>query len=104
MLNQVILVGRLVRKPEVEETESRIKKTKITLAVSRSWKNCNGEYEVDFVDVILWKGIAENTAEYCKANDVIGVKGRLQKLESDSELVIVAEKVTFLSSRKEDEE
>lgn len=98
MLNQVVLVGR------IKEFKENKKGTNIVLTVHQSFKNSNGEYDNNFIEARLLGTIGESTKEYCKANDIIGVKGRLQKLESDSELVIVAEKVTFLSSRKEDEE
>lgn len=48
MLNNVILVGRLVKDPEAVETESGKTVSKITLAVARAFKNMNGEYETDF--------------------------------------------------------
>ena len=48
MLNQVVLVGRLVRDPELKELENGNKLSNITLAVPRSYKNVNGEYETDF--------------------------------------------------------
>ena len=97
-MNQVVLVVRI---KEFKESE---KGTNIIIAVSQAFKNANGEYDTNFIEIRLFETIAKNTKEYCKTNDIIGVKGRLQKLESDNELVIVAEKVTFLSSRKEDEE
>lgn len=107
MLNQVILVGRLVRDPELQLTDTGKKRSFITLAVSRGYKNQNGEYETDFLDCTLWTGIAENTAEYCKSGDVVGVKGRLQTWLLENEdgtrqkrVELVAEKVTFLSSSK----
>lgn len=107
MLNQVVLVGRLVRTPELQITESGRKRSLITLAVNRSYKNQDGEYDTDFLDCTLWTGIAENTAEYCKSGDIIGVKGRLQTwlLENEDgskykKVEIIAEKVTFLSSSK----
>ena len=53
--------------------------------------------------------IAENTSEYCKKGDIIGVKGRLQSSSFDKEdgskefrIEPIAEKVTFLSSRSKD--
>lgn len=106
MLNQIVLVGRLVQDTEIKELENGVKTSYITLAVSRSWKNADGIYETDFIPCLLYKGIAENTAEYCKKGDVIGVKGRVQaKQEEDKNIIeIVAEKVTFLSNRKETEE
>lgn len=100
MLNQIVLVGRLVSDPEINETENGNKVTNITLAVKRSYKNFNGEYETDFIPCIVWNKLAENTEEFCKKGDIVGVKGRLQRLEGNT-LQVVAEKVTFLSSKKE---
>ena len=48
MLNQSVIVGRVVRDPELKETENGNKVTNLTLAVPRSYKNINGEYDTDF--------------------------------------------------------
>lgn len=103
MLNQVVMVGRLVEKPIVEENENGKKVCNITLAVPRSYKNADGIYDTDFIKCILWNGIAENTVEYCNKGDLISVKGRLQCL-GGSELQVVVEKVTFLTNYKNKEE
>lgn len=106
MLNQSILVGRIVREPEVRETENGTKVTNITLAVQRPYKNINGEYDTDFIPCVLWRGVAESTAQYCKKGDLIGVRGRIQmkNVEYDDQTrnitEIVAEKVTFLSTNR----
>ena len=73
MLNQVVIVGRLVAKPIVEENENGRKVSEITIAVPRSYKNAEGIYETDFIKCTLWNGIAENTVEYCNKGDIIGV-------------------------------
>lgn len=110
MLNQIVLVGRLVKDPVLKGTEQGKKRSFITLAIPRSFKNAEGSYDTDFIDCILWDGIAKNTAEYCKKGDVIGVKGRLQsrKYEIDNTtkfvIEVIAEKVTFLTSHKEADE
>ena len=78
MLNQIVLVGRLTSDLEVKELEGGKKLTTMTLAIPRSFKNENGEYETDFITCRLYNNIAENTAEYCKKGDIVGVKGRLQ--------------------------
>jgi single-strand DNA-binding protein len=108
MLNQFVGVGRLVAEPSVKETEDGKQVSNITIAVPRSYKNENGEYDTDFVDVVLWNGIAENTAEYCHKGDIICVKGRIQTSNYETEdgekrksTQIVAEKITFLSSSKD---
>lgn len=106
MLNQIILVGRLVQDPEIKELENGVKTSYITLAVSRSYKNADGIYETDFIPVKLCRGIAENTAEYCRKGDLLGIKGRVQTKQEENKNIIeiVAERVTFLSNRKETEE
>lgn len=110
MLNQLVLVGRLTSDLETKELEDGKKVTNMTLAIPRSYKNANGEYETDFVTCTLWNNIAETTAEYCKKGDILGVKGRLQtnNYEKDDgtkvyKMDVVAEKVTFLSSRSKEE-
>ena len=109
MLNQIVLVGRLVKSPEVEKLESGKEVANITLAVPRSYKNIEGVYDTDFIDVTLWNSIATNTAEYCKKGDLVGIKGRLETIEVEKyhtkvkETRVIAEKVTFLSSKKESE-
>ena len=108
MLNQVIIVGRLVDTPTVEEDGEK-KISNIVVAVPRSYKNSDGEYDTDFIDVELWDGVARSTADYCKKGDIIGVKGRIKVDSNDDNGItikatkIVAEKITFLSSKKEDE-
>lgn len=112
MLNQVILVGRLTRDPELRTTEGGKQYSFINVAVPRSFKNMNGEYETDFIECMLWEHTAKNTVTYCKKGNIVGVKGRIQsrtveitKEEKRNILEIVAEKVTFLSpSNKEDRE
>jgi len=107
MLNQVVLVGRLFADPILRVTESGRKVSTITLAVPRTYKNVNGEYDTDFIKCTLWSGIAETTAEYCNKGDIVGVKARIVSKETKENdpfshvLEIIAEKVTFLSSKKD---
>ncbi len=110
MLNQVVLVGRLTKDLETKELEDGKKVLNMTLAIPRSYKNADGVYETDFVDCTLWNQIAETTSEYCKKGDILGVKGRLQTDNYEKEdgskvykLNVIAEKVTFLSSRSNDQ-
>ena len=109
MLNQTVIVGRLVKEPELYETENGNKVTNITLAVPRTYKNVDGEYDTDFISCVLWKGIAENATEYCHKGDLLGIKGRIQSRIVDLDektrrqtIELVAEKVTYLSSKRKD--
>jgi len=112
MLNHIVLVGRLTKDPEVNKTDSNKNYSRITLAVPRSFKNINGEYETDFIDCLLWDSVAKSTSEYCHKGDVVGVKGRIQSevVEKDGVkkyyINVIAERVTFLpnnSTKKDDE-
>ena len=109
MLNQIILVGRLTRDINVHKSDKGVKVATISLAIPRSFKNMDGNYDTDFVDCVAFDAIAENTAEYCGKGDIVGVKGRVQSRTVEKEgkteylTEIIAEKVTFLSSRKEEE-
>lgn len=105
------MVGRLTSTPEVKVLDNGKKRSSVVLAVPRNYKNTSGEYETDFVDCVLWTTVAENTAEYCKVGDMIGVKGRLQSryLENadgvkKKKTEVVAERITFLSSARSKEE
>ena len=106
MLNQVVIVGRLVSDPELYETESGKKVARMVLAVPRSYKNTEGEYETDFISCKLWQVIAKNTSEYCKKGDLVGIRGRIETYNYETEegrkylTEVVADKVTFLSSNK----
>ncbi len=110
MLNQVVMVGRLTREVEVKENEDGKKFSTMTLAIPRSYKNADGVYDTDFIDVVLFDNIAQNTSEYCKKGDIVGVKGRVQSRVIENEdskeyrKEIIAEKVTFLSSSKSKDE
>ena len=109
MMNITTLVGRLTKDPEVVETENGAKVSNISIAIPRPYKNVDGVYETDFIDVTLWNEIAEKTTEYCKKGDVIGVKGRIQvdSYEKDGEkrtsTKVVAERISFLQSRGQEE-
>ena len=100
MLNQFVLVGRVVEKPTLENDICYIK-----LAVSRSFKNEKGEYETDIIPIKLTERI-KNISEHCNKNDLIGAKGRIQRYNGNDYtanglpiLEMVAEKITFLSSK-----
>jgi len=110
MLNQVVLVGRLTSDPAPIELEGGHKKSLFNVAVPRSFKNSNGEYETDFIRCVLWDAIATSTCEYCKKGDIVGIKGRIQTRDVEFEdetkkkyVEVIAEKVTFLSSKRQEE-
>lgn len=111
MVNQIVLVGRIVKTPELRMTENGKKMSSIVLAVPRNYKNSEGQYDTDFLDCTLWTGVAESTAEYCKTGDLVGVRGRLQTRIVETpegtkkkKTEIIAERVNFLSSNHKTDE
>lgn len=109
MLNQIVLVGRLTRDITVNKSDKGVRVATISLAIPRSFKNSEGTYDTDFIDCVAFDYIAENTSEYCKKGDIVGVKGRVQSrvVEKDDKneylTEIIAEKITFLSSKPKEE-
>ena len=109
MLNQVILVGRLTSDLEIKEVNEQ-KVANFSVAVPRSYKNAEGEYEADFINCTAWNAVATNTAEYCHKGDLVGVKGNLttesyEDKEGNKRYAtkVKVEKITFLSSKKTEE-
>ena len=99
MMNQIILVGRIYEKTQSENGLI------LTLAISRPFKNEDGEYKSDYIDVTIWNNIAEQVQEYCYKGDVIGIRGRLETkvIDEQKNTCVIADKVTFLSTKKEEQ-
>lgn len=99
MLNQFVLVGRVNNINKINDKECII-----TLKIPRPFKNKNGDYENDYVDVIVKGELAKTTMEHVVNNDIIGVKGRSVKTTDMTTLELNVEKLYFLSQYKEREE
>ena len=93
MMNNVLLVGRIVKLKEIDKT--------IMLAIPKSIRNKEGIYETDFIDVYLKGNLSKSVFEYCKKGDVVGIKGYLDR--QDEELKVMATQVYFIAQRKGDE-
>jgi len=85
MLNKVILIGRLVRDPELRYTAgSGIAWTTFTLAVDRPFTDRDtGEREADFIDVSAWRKLAENCSRYLSKGGQAAVVGRIKTRSYD---------------------
>lgn len=101
MLNQTVLVGRVTKTPETIENQDGSKSTTLDLAIPRTFKNENGEYDVDYISCTLNKMIADNVCNYIKKGDTVGIRVRIQNLNNTTQLQLIAEKVSFLSSKEE---
>lgn len=90
-LNRTILVGRLAQDPEVRYTANEIPVARFALAVGRPSKN--GDKEVDFINIVAWRGLAKICGEYLKKGKPVAIEGKLQirKYEKDGQKRSVAE-------------
>lgn len=95
MLNQTILIGKL-QGNIIKEGD----KSYINLAVSRSFKNENGIYDVDIIRCELFNSIKNDIDELLSNNTVIGIKGRVQVIDNVQSIAV--EKITLLSSNKKE--
>ena len=79
MLNRIIVMGRLVRDPELRTTQSGISVTSFTLAVDRDFKSRDsGEKNTDFIDVVAWRQTAEFVCKFFAKGRMAVAEGRLQ--------------------------
>ena len=104
-LNRVILVGRMVRDPELKKTNSGASVTSFTIAVDNLTK-VGGERSTSFIPCTSWNKTAENVAKYCSKGSLVGVDGRLNQRSYDdksgqkrSVVEVVAESVQFLEKK-----
>lgn len=105
-LNRTILIGNLTRDPELSFTASGVPVTKFGLAVNNSYTNKDGEKieGVDFLNIVVWKKLAENCEKYLSKGSPVAVEGRLKsrswEVEDGSKRYatdVVAQSVQFLS-------
>jgi single-strand DNA-binding protein len=106
LLNQVTLVGRLTKNPELRYTMEGKAVSNVTLALNRQYKNSSGEYDADFVLCTLWNKAAENTVKYCSKGSILGLVGKIQTRNYENQegkrvyvTEVVANSVQFLGGK-----
>ncbi|MDP4177582.1 MAG: single-stranded DNA-binding protein [Bacillota bacterium] len=78
-MNSVVLVGRLVKDPELNHGKDNDKAyTRCTIAVDRKYKNLNGERETDFIPVVFYGRTAEVVCEYLSKGKMVCINGRIR--------------------------
>lgn len=109
-MNRVVLVGRLVRDPDVRALNDGKTVSKFTVAVDRRFKNKNGEKEADFIQVVTFGKPAEFVAEYVKKGNMVSVAGRITTGSYDNKegkkvytTEITADEVNSIGSKKDNQ-
>lgn len=106
-MNKAMLIGRLVKDPELKMTEtSKREVCQFTIAINRPYTNEDGERKADFINCVVWDKLAENLSKYQKKGNQIAVEGRIQTRnyeDKDGKRVyvteIIATNITFLDSK-----
>jgi single stranded DNA-binding protein (ssb) len=111
MLNRIILIGRLTADPELRYTPQGTAVVRFSLAVNRPFTNQQGKREADYIDIIVWRQLAEACAQYLRKGRLVAVEGRLQIRTYENQegrrvrvAEVVAENVRFLESMRRDDE
>ena len=105
-MNKWIGIGRLVRNPDLNTTQSGISVCKFTIAVNRPYKAEDGKEQADFIPIVVWRALADNCHKYLTKGSQCAVVGSIQTrtYEKDGEkkyiTEIVADNVEFLSPAK----
>jgi len=110
MLNNVVLVGRLTKTPELRYTPNNQALATFSLAVNRNFKGQDGKREADFINCVIWRQQAENLANWAKKGALIGITGRIQTRSYENQqgqrvyvTEVVADTFQLLESRKDRE-
>ncbi len=105
-MNKVVLIGNLTKDPELSTTNNGVSYCRFTLAVSRRFANANGDRDADFINIVVWRGQADNCHKYLKKGSKACVVGNLQTRSYDAQdgskryvTEVVAEEVEFLGTR-----
>ena len=107
-MNKCFLLGNLTKDPEVATTSTGIAVTKFTIACNRNYTNANGEREADFLNIVTWRGLAENCGKYLSKGSKVAVTGSIttRSYEADDGskryvTEIVADEVEFIKTAAE---
>ena len=110
-MNKVILIGRLVRDPELGVTPSNVSFVKFDLAVDRPYNSEKQTREVDFISCVVWRKQAENLHKYCHKGSQIAVEGKIQTRNYTAQdgskryiTEVLSDNITFLGSANKQEQ
>ena len=109
-MNKVILIGNLTRDPELSTTNSGVSVCRFGIAVQRNFQNNDGERDVDFFNIVVWRAKGENCHKFLKKGSKCAVIGRLQNSSYEASdgtkrnvTDIIADDVEFLSTKSSDD-
>lgn len=108
MINNVVLMGRLVATPELRNTPNGIAVLSFTIAVERSFARAGEQRQADFIDCVAWRNTAEFISRYFQKGSMIAITGSIQTRTYDDKngnkrkaFEIVVDQASFCGSKAE---
>ncbi len=105
-MNKIILIGNLTRDPEITTTNSGVPVCTFTLAVSRRFTNSEGTRETDFINIVVWRALAETCHKYLRKGSKAAISGTLQIRNYETKegqkrtaAEVVADEVEFVGAK-----
>ena len=98
----VLLVGHLASDIEIIKNDYEMNIALLKVIVERPFKNAEGIYEKDIFNVQSWGNVSDQLQEIAHKGSLVGIRGRLQT--KDNNVIIIAEKISILSSSSNKEE
>lgn len=110
-MNQVSLLGRLTKDPEVKKTQSGTSVCSFTIAVDRRFKNADGTRQTDFIPCVGWRQVADIIGQHFHKGSKIGITGSIQTRSYEDNTgrnvfvtEVLAEQIEFIDKKSETQE
>lgn len=110
-MNKAVLIGNLVRDPEIRQTKTGVSTCTFTIAVNRLHTNQQGQREADYIPIVTWRGMAESCAKHLRQGNKVGIIGSIQTRSYDAQdgskryvTEVIADEVDFLTPKAKAED
>ena len=107
-LNKAILMGNMVADPELKQTPSGVAVCSFRIGVQRRFKDANGQYASDFINIVAWRQQAEFVSKYFRKGSSIVVVGSIQTRDYTDQqgnkryaTEVVADEVSFGANKSD---
>ena len=108
MINNVVLMGRLVATPELRNTQTGVAVTSFSIAVERSFARAGEQRQADFINCVAWRNTAEFISRYFQKGSMIAVTGSIQTRNYDDKngnkrtaVEVLVDQTSFCGSKAE---
>ena len=107
-LNKAILMGNMVADPELKQTPSGVSVCSFSIGVTRRFKDANGNYQSDFINIVAWRSTAEFITKYFRKGRPICIVGSIQSRSYTDQqgnkryvTEVVADEASFVDSKQD---